>query len=174
MPKGHPNIPVFKEVLKQTRSRKSAAEYAAELERSSGGEGIGQMEKNLGFRYFDDSHTNDWTPMWAFEDNVGARLAQGWRMVENDQVIMSGSVNRGNTDLGEHVTRPAKMEANGGNPGKMFLLEIPTSIHKKIQQQVWDKNDGIDKSMRSPLSSVENPENYQPKGATNSFEHKEA
>lgn len=176
MPKGYPkNTPFTPAPIVETKKRRTAAEVTAELEQVyADKEGLGAMEKNLGFRYLDKEHAKEWVALWVFEDNAGWRMAQGWRMVERDQVMLSSSINRGNTDLGEAVTVPAKMPNAGGEPGKMYLMEIPKIIHLKIQANYLATNKQTEQAIqRAAQGSDLNPLGYQPQGVTSNIEHSE-
>lgn len=68
-----------------------------------------------------------WKRRWVNADNVPARIHEGYRHVQRDEVDMSDSIRFGNADVGNHVCVPVGGYVNL-EPLKAYLMEIPQEI----------------------------------------------
>ena len=110
------------------RTRVDAREYAAKIRANRKDfSGLEQKMKHYG-------ENPGWKRRYVNEDNVPARLEEGYRFVLRSEVSMSDSMRYGNTDMGDRVSVHAGVGTNG-QPFSAYLMEIPLEIADELDSE---------------------------------------
>lgn len=131
------------------RTRVDAREYAAKIRANRKDfSGLEQKMKHYG-------ENPGWKRRYVNEDNVPARLEEGYRFVLRSEVSMSDSMRYGNTDMGDRVSVHAGVGTNG-QPFSAYLMEIPLEIADELDSEKSHKKVKLsEQSIRS--GTVGNP-----------------
>lgn len=84
-------------------------------------------------------------------------LSAGYQFVHPDDVHVNNfdlggsSGNSGNTDLGTRVSMVSGDEGSDGNPGRLYLMEIPQELYDKGQESLQERNESVASALRSGL-----------------------
>lgn len=147
-----PTLESIPEVVRNepARTRVDAREYAAQIRANRKSfSGLEQKMKHYG-------ENPGWKRRYVNEENVPARLEEGYRFVLRSEVAMSDSMRYGNTDMGDRVSVHAGTNTNG-QPFSAYLMEIPEDIaseydYEKSHKQVKLSEESIRAGAAGPQS----------------------
>lgn len=107
----------------RSREEQEAADYAADFLKNNRLDLVG-IEKKLPMC----PEKPGWVRRHVLDQGsrVQNLLARGWRFVKRDEAVVSDSIGRGNTDLGDQVSI---VTTAGGGPVRQVLMEIPQQLY---------------------------------------------
>lgn len=126
------------------------------------------FEQKLGFY---GQHPG-WVRRWVVDQaqRVPSLLEQGWRFVLLDEVGMSGSIGRGNTDLGDRVSITTTV---GDGPVRQILMETTQQLYDMQCEAALEPVRRSEAAIRAGAFAVTDTKPvYQPKGIDNRVEQK--
>lgn len=144
MPRGVPNRPKVQAQAVETvvqdmasigagavvrsREEEEAEAYTADFLQKNRPD-LSGFEKKLAFH----GEKPGWVRRWALEQGsrIQGLMAKGWRFVSKGEAVMTDSVGKGNTDIGDQVSI---ITTAGDGPVRQVLMEIPQKLYDMYAQ----------------------------------------
>lgn len=145
--------------LKVVRSREeqTAQQYADEFLKNNRID-FSSFEKKLAFY----GEKPGWVRRWVLDQGsrMQTLMARGWRVVPKAEALMSDSVGRGNTDIGDQVS---VVTTAGDGPVRQVLMEIPQVLYDMYTKARTEPARATEEAIRKGAFKIDDdPHVYTP------------